>query len=116
MTRINCVPAKELTQAHLIAEYRELPRIRHAWPRKTKPVIPKNYLMGKGHVTFFYDKGIWLENRHAELIAEMLNRGYNANLPPLNLSHWPESAMNDWEATSEAIAVNKKRIAERQKG
>ena len=27
MTRINCVPVEELHQKHLVAEYRELPRV-----------------------------------------------------------------------------------------
>lgn len=113
MTRINCVPVATLTRAHLVAEYRELPRARHAWPRRTAPQIPATYRMGKGHVTFFYDKGLWLERRHRALVAEMQARGYVVNLPPLDLAHWPEHAMNDWQPTAAAVAISEARIQER---
>lgn len=113
MTRVNCVSPIELTNQHLLAEYRELPRIRHAYPRNNTPVIPLEYILGKGHLTFFYNKGLWLENRHKELIAEMKLRGFTVNLPPLDLSHWPKWAMRNWIPTKEAIELNRARIAER---
>lgn len=113
MTRINCVPVTELTGKHLVAEYRELPRVRHAWPRKGNAVAnqPKNYVLGKGHVKFFYTRGIWIQRRHRLLIEEMRRRGYTPTLPPVDLSHWPEFAMNDWQPTTEALAINRERIA-----
>ena len=113
MTRINLDEVGSLMWKHLISEYRELPRVRHAYPRKSAPKIPKNFVLGKGHETFFYNKGIWLERRHRQLIAEMKRRGYQTNLPPLDLSHWPEEAMNDWVPTLEAIALSRSRIDER---
>jgi hypothetical protein len=69
--------------------------------------------MGKGHETFFYDKGVWLERRHQELVAEMRRRGFTVNYPELDLSHWPGHAMNDWIPTDEALAVDRARIKER---
>jgi deoxyribonuclease (pyrimidine dimer) len=113
MTRINCIPPSELRREHLVAEYRELPRIRHAYPRSSPPNVPPTYRLGPGHLTFFYDKGVWLERRHRQLIAEMRRRGYQVNLPPLDLSHWPSSAMNDWQSSPAALAINRERIQER---
>lgn len=110
MTRINCIPVTELTQAHLVAEYRELPRLRHA--KVVNRQIPKTYRMGIGHCLFFYDKGKWLEDRHLQLINEMKRRGYNVNLPALKLN-WPQQNMNDWQVTNEAIKINRERIKER---
>lgn len=60
MTRINLVPVSELSDQHLIAEYRELPRIfnlvlnaqyKGKYPLDFK--ISDTYLLGTGHVTFF---------------------------------------------------------------
>jgi len=116
MTRINCIPPNELIRQHLVAEYRELPRVRHAWPRKTEPNIPSFYCLGKGHVTFFYNKGSWLERRHRELIDEMKRRGYKVNMKPLDLSHWPKHAMKDWEPGEYDKKINRKRINQRIKG
>lgn len=111
MTRINCVPVDELANQHLVAEYREMLRFRHAHPR-SKMIVPPTYRLGTGHCTFFYDKGGYLAKRHAELRAEMERRGYAVNYE-LDLSSWPQSAMNDWTPTPEALAINRQRIAER---
>jgi hypothetical protein len=69
--------------------------------------------MGKGHVLFFADKGAWLIRRHAALVAEMRRRGYAVNYPRLDLSHWPDEAMGDWEPDAAALAVSRGRIEER---
>ena len=55
MTRINCVPPSELTVQHLVAEYRELPRIfalvRAAIARGERPDdIPDGELWAGGHL------------------------------------------------------------------
>lgn len=113
MTRINCVPVQELSKEHLLAEYRELPRVRHAYPRKTPPNIPSTYRMGKGHVTFFFDKGIWLEKRHSNLVDEMRRRGYKTNIPRLRLSHWKDECMNNWTPDENDLLINRRRIKER---
>ena len=64
MTRINCIEPKYLKDKHLVAEYRELPRvfglIEKAIERGENPKAPKfnrSYIMGKGHLHFFYNKG-----------------------------------------------------------
>lgn len=119
MTRINCVPVTELSRQHLIAEYRELPRVfnlaRKAWERgAVRP--PPQYCLGKGHLAFFYDRLAYLARRHAELVREMQRRGYKpAFTEPLTAAHpdIPPELWGDWAPTEEALALNRQRIRER---
>lgn len=84
MTRINVVPVECLTDRHLLAEYRELPRIFTAVKEliengKTPSDvdIPDSYKLGKGHVKFFYNKLTWLQHRFSLLYQELLIRGFD---------------------------------------
>lgn len=122
MTRINCINPSDLTRQHLIAEYRELPRVftlaRKAYDRDKKPVIPDGYTLGKGHVTFFYDKLLYLVQRYNDLIDEMLVRGYSPSEKVYNsvlrgVEDLPKQWFNTWQPTKEAIDINIKRIQER---
>lgn len=119
MTRINCIPPDELTGPHLVAEYRELPRVvglaNAAWQRREifERFIPGEYVLGAGHVRFFHNKMRWVQKRFAALVAEMLVRGYNPAYRELpNIKVGPEW-MNDWEPDEIAININRARIAER---
>lgn len=87
-------------------------RLRHIYPRQTKPIIVDDYVLGKGHVLFFSDKGEWLLKRHKQLREEMRNRGFTVNFE-LDLSSWPVEAMNDWIVSDNAIRINRERIKER---
>ncbi len=89
MTRINCIPTSELSGPHLVAEYRELPRVfalvRAAISRGESPTDPRNppaYTLGKGHVRFIYSRFSYLAKRQASLIAEMQRRGYRPSSTP----------------------------------
>jgi deoxyribonuclease (pyrimidine dimer) len=118
MTRINVVPPSELSRQHLLAEWRELPRVfslaEKAWARGT-PKIPAKYCLGAGHVTFFYDKLEWVTKRFYELREEMLRRNYApAYEHPPGFSIKRQHP-NDWEPDAEALALNRSRIAERLK-
>lgn len=119
MTRINCVPVEELSGSHLVAEYRELPRVfalaRAAALRKSFSQ-PETYTLGKGHLLFFYTRLGYLARRHAELIQEMKRRGYKptfAGMRREDFADTPDSYWNDWEPTIEALALNRERIKER---
>ena len=64
MTRINIINVSELTDQHLIAEYREITMVPAALNRTINSRngldvnnIPKEFTLNKGHVTFFYDNG-----------------------------------------------------------
>jgi deoxyribonuclease (pyrimidine dimer) len=122
MTRINCIPPEELSGPHLVAEYRELPRVfalaRAAIERGERPDDPKNpkaYTLGPGHVRFFYSRLGYLAKRQASLILEMQRRGYRPtfrNAASL-LAGLPATWCNDWEPTDLAVETNKERIRER---
>lgn len=119
MTRINCVPPAELTGKHLVAEYRELPRVfaLAVAAHKRGPIVaPEAYTLGKGHVRFFYTRLAWLARRQAELIAEMVSRGYRPQYGAPSLDGLPEALCNDWTPTDEAMAINRARIADRLTG
>lgn len=117
MTRINCVPPGELSRQHLVAEYRELPRVfglaRAAIDRGERPVTAESYTLGKGHVRFFYTRLAWLARRQAELISEMLSRGYSPAYGAPSLDGFPQEWCGDWDPPEAALRINRARIAER---
>lgn len=120
MTRINCIPVTELTDKHLGAEYRELPRVfalaQAAYKRGDDPTTyPQEYVLGLGHVKFFYTRLGYLANRHDEIVNECLRRGRAVNFPhsPDIRDLMPQSWWQFWEPTPEAMAINRQRIKER---
>jgi len=122
MTRINLVNPSELADQHLFAEYRELPRIftlvLAAQQRGLTPVtakIPAQYVLGAGHVTFFYNKVYWLTSRFQALIAECLHRGFNIQhqSTPAEAECIQASWWGDYTPTPQAIALSQNRIAEK---
>ncbi|MCK9510610.1 MAG: pyrimidine dimer DNA glycosylase/endonuclease V [Pigmentiphaga sp.] len=119
MTRINCVPVQELSGPHLVAEYRELPRV-FALAQKAASrgdvVSLAAYTLGQGHLRFFYTRLGYLAKRHAELIAEMRRRGYQPRFDGVRRDQYPEipdALWNDWLPTEAALALNRQRIRER---
>lgn len=122
MTRINCVDPSELSIIHLVAEYRELPRVfnlvRKAIDRGSLPIDfsnPNEYVLGPGHVKFFYTRLMFLKKRQDLLIAEGLNRGLNLSYTDTSmlLANIPKEWCKDWKPTHEAIELNRARIRER---
>lgn len=123
MTRINCVPPDQLCQQHLVAEYRELPRIfgavEKAILRGERPNDSRNptaYKLGTGHVRFFYPRLGYLVNRQTALIAEMQRRGITTNFKPPKRSDFPLIAdgwFQQWEPDAFAIKCNMDRINDR---
>jgi len=113
MTRINVVPVQELCDEHLLAEYRELPRVfRLARPC---PDAPKEYVLGAGHVKFFYDKLDYLTDRFQLLVCEGRRRGFvlNYEYPVSPFIDINPMLYNSYTPTPEALALNRARIAER---
>lgn len=111
MTRINTIDPADLLDQHLMAEYRELPRIFGvADPRRSG--LPSSYRMGAGHVLFFFDKTSWLAQRHAAIVRELVVRGYNlSHRDPLV----PVGGVA-WEPTPADHAENLGRLQERLDG
>lgn len=122
MTRINCVPVQELTRQHLVAEYRELPRV-FSLARKPKSgeVFPQQYTLGTGHVKFFYNRLGYLAERHTQIVREMKRRGYKPVIPEDEMWQHCEKAggrlsselFANWQPDENAIKANRDRIQER---
>lgn len=121
MTRINMVPAEELTDQHLMREYQELPRVL-ALVRKTqeKGKLPKDlkiaekYILGTDHVLFFYNKLTYLKKRQEQLVKELLKRGYKIKFTEgLDLSPFGSVWLEDYHPTIEDIELSRTRINEK---
>lgn len=128
MTRINLVDPSVLIGKHLLAEYRELPRIFTAVRKLVELVpevrphniqgIPPQYVLGKGHMKFFYDKLLWLYERYQALYEELISRGYNLD-DTLYMDickgyhELPPCFKNDYCPAPEEVYLNMARIARR---
>lgn len=122
MTRINLVEPKQLTNEHLMAEYRELPRIftavRNAVDKDQTPAdidIPEQYVLGTGHMKFFYNKLSYLLERYTSLYKELIDRNYNidkamyADIMKAAIA-LPGEWFNTYEPDPEAIYLNMARL------
>lgn len=120
MTRINIVSPHELTDQHLIAEYREIFMVGSALQRSLKSkswnpnAIPKRYKLNTGHVKFFYDKGEYLSKRYDQLVDEMKSRGMKPDPKRVfKREQWPDELWNDWVPRVEDYKIIRQRIAEK---
>jgi deoxyribonuclease (pyrimidine dimer) len=121
MTRINIVPVKELCNKHLFAEYREMPRLvknlHQSLNRKTAfsmSEIPSEYVLGKGHVKFFFNKFKFLHERHKKITLELLKRGYKLSKIDSDIFTSVEQKWyNDYVPDEKALEINRKRILDR---
>lgn len=116
MTRINAgIPARELTNKHLIAEHRELKRIPNvvAKGRCNLKNIPAQFTLGKGHVSFFYDKLGYLKERYIDLYSECIARGFNVQSYLPSWDNVPQELMNGYVPTARDVEIIRERIAER---
>jgi deoxyribonuclease (pyrimidine dimer) len=122
VTRINCIPPRELTREHLVAEYRELPRVfglvraaakRGETPASIRKRAPGEYTLGRGHLMFFYTRLLWLVNRYDQIVSEMQRRGYTVNFPDANRDGIPLAWFGTWSPLPRHRAINRKRINQR---
>jgi deoxyribonuclease (pyrimidine dimer) len=122
MTRINVIPVIELTDQHLLAEIREITRLpknlQQSLNRKSKPFnsseIPPEYVLGKGHVKYFFDKFKWLESRFKALVSECESRGFNITYKDATIfSNVAPRFYGTMQVTQEALKLNRERIKER---
>ena len=116
MTRINLIEPSELTDNHLIAEYREIRLLTSHLVRSLKSArgiqknaLPKQFTLNSGHVKFFYDKGKYLHERYNSLKEEMIKRGFS---PENNFERekWPDHLYGDWTPTERDKNVVRERI------
>jgi deoxyribonuclease (pyrimidine dimer) len=120
---------------HLFAEFREIKMVPKslarslAAARKRKHceasffydfwgTIPKDFTLNKGHVSFFYDKGVYLSNRYLDLRLELTKRGINfdrtSQLDPDGVfGTLDHNFLNNYAPTPEALAIIRERIEQR---
>lgn len=120
MTRINCVPPEELSRQHLLAEWKELPRVftlaAKAYLSGREVVAPERYTLGAGHVKFFYTRLGYCAARFYALEREMKRRGYKPSyIAPPSVEIPDKGWWQQWRPDDEALAINRQRIAERTK-
>jgi deoxyribonuclease (pyrimidine dimer) len=123
VTRINLVDPALLSDAHLGAEYRELPRVfglvQRAQQRGKVPADYRKegdrYTLGTGHVLFFYTRLAWVEARHQWLVAECRARHRLVAYP--SVAQFRELLHPGWYGAwcprPEEVALSVKRIEER---
>ena len=122
MTRINLIPVKELSDQHLMAEYRELPRIINGVlsGKFNNKNIPDKYVLGTGHVKFFTNKLIFLYNRYENIYSELLYRQFKLNpeynpkdlLTRIKLSDYIDTK---YRFSNDEIQISRQRIIEKIK-
>ena len=122
MTRINLVAPIELSDQHLVAEYREIFMVGSALQRslkspsweRTRSNLPNKFTLNRGHVMFFYNKGKYLHKRYLDLIKEMIYRGMKPDPNrKFKIDQWPKDLYNDWIPDDEDIKLIQIRIREK---
>lgn len=87
MTRVNLgVEPSELCDKHLVAEYREIPRVVTLCKSRISrgasvvpPVTPERFVLGTGHMLYFCRFLKTIELRYIGLCEEMRERGFSVN-------------------------------------
>ena len=116
MTRINCgIQPAQLSDAHLIAEHREIKRIPNTIKSGKAKVenIPSSFRLGEGHVKFFYNKLFYLRKRYIQLYKECIRRGFNVTNFIEAFDGLPTDLCYDYEPTENDKAIIQARITER---
>lgn len=125
MTRINLVDPSELKDQHLFAEFREIKMVPKSLARSLRArglqgvqaMVPREFTLNTGHVSFFYDKGFYLNRRYLALREELEARGINYDraslLDPDGVYAAHPGLYNDYKPTPAALAIIRARIAEK---
>jgi len=75
--------------------------------------IPSEYVLGTGHVKFFYNKCLFLQKRFEQLVNEMVSRGYNPSFRDSSIFKVRDDLHNDYIPTQDALSINRQRIKDR---
>lgn len=105
-----------LVDQHLMAEQSEILMIpgvlkKNNWQYKTK--MPLKYTLGKGHMTFWNNKLLYLRKRHDEIKKEVARRGFKVTDLCVDIDEYPKDLVNDWRPCIEDSLIVRKRIAEK---
>lgn len=120
MTRINTIPARMLTDQHLVAEKKEINQLAGQFLKSFRSLkfdrtkLPKTFTLGTGHVRFWYTKGVYIRKRYNEVFNECIRRGFNAKdeFNDVWKQHGPAYNM-DYKPTYESIQLIKDRITDK---
>ena len=112
MVRINLINPRKLSDQHLIAEYNEILMLL-GYVQKNPEIkldeIPKNYVLGKGHIKFFKNKLGYLSERHSLIKKEMNNRGFKTN-KSFELKGIDKKLISNWKPRKDDILKINERI------
>ena len=116
--RINVIEADDLPDIFLRAEYREILMSCHYYKKSlnsksglNRSSIPQQYTLNKGHAKFFYDKMLFIQQRHDKLEQEMRIRGFKIrDSYDLKLDWIQEKDMNPYKVTEQDILLNLGRV------
>jgi deoxyribonuclease (pyrimidine dimer) len=120
--RCNIIDVKLLADQHLIAERNELrfipPLLSTKYQNKGLKLIkdiPKDYCLGKGHMNFWLNKMLYLENRYNDITNEMITRNFKPNPAVIfDVTLAQKIGMYlDWEPQEKDYYVIAKRIKEK---
>lgn len=125
MTRVNLVNVTILADQHLMAEWREIKMIPAALRKSIRArgvkgafgMMPVEFCLNRGHISFFYDKMLFLRGRYRQITDELISRGYN-------LYHTGDYSdflfdiplrfrTRIWEPSRAEVSVSAERIVER---
>jgi deoxyribonuclease (pyrimidine dimer) len=117
MTRINLVKPIDLADQHLLAEYRELPRVftyvkKYGIPND----IPDKFKFGKGFLKFFTNKLNFLIQRYNQIVIELEKRGYSIQykeLKPYCYGLAKRKEQIEYTPSKEEIELSLERINEK---
>lgn len=116
MTRINAsIRPIQLTDQHLLAEIRELPRILNTIKSGKAKVENKTdmFKLGTNHTTFFYGRLKYLVERHKDLVNEATLRRFNVMDYSESYKDLPKHLYNDWKPSNGVKKLLVERITER---
>lgn len=121
MTRIDIINPACMFDQHIVSGYREIPRVVTKVRNllKTKSIeeilkrIPNDYVLGTGHVSYFYDKLLFIKKRHDLLKLEGELRGFNLKAIAIDLEGIPEVFKKDFAPSEKNVILNISRIGEK---
>ena len=124
MTRVNAdLEPLRLTDQHLLAEYKEMADVYGHLRKSLKAFslndlqkkISNHFVLGNGHITFFYNKLSFLRKRYKKLKDELNRRGYHldSNRVITKRGEFPKKLYGDWKASETDRRVICERVVDR---
>ena len=105
-----------MADSHLIAEQVELLMITGMLRRNKfihKMSIPSKFKLGTGHMTFWFDKLLYLQRRLSAVKIELNRRKFKVMERDIILDGFPEKYINEWSPTLEDSLIVRQRIGEK---